>query len=214
MESGEGVVAIDRSEGAALLGLAAALGVAALVAGRAYRPAPPPRVERPPEAALISVHVTGEVLWPGLYVLKAGSRLQDAIFAAHGPTLIADLRKVNLAAPLRDGDRVVVPRLAQPPYPFEQARRSAHPPPARPRAPGPTPAGGIAGAGEPAEMVNVNTATAAELERLPGVGSVLARRIVEHREAKGLFRRLEDLQEVRGIGPKLFRRLEPYLRLE
>lgn len=214
MEPGEGVVAIDRSEGTALLGLAAALGVAAVIVGRAYRPAAPPRVERPPEAALISVHVTGEVLWPGLYVLKTGSRLQDAIFAAHGPTLIADLRRVNLAAPLRDGDRVVIPRIAQPPYPFEQARRAAHPPPAGVPAPGQTAVGNSTGAGEPTGTVNVNTATAAELERLPGVGSVLARRIVEHREAKGLFRRLEDLQEVRGIGPKLFRRLEPYLRLE
>ncbi|MDR7421677.1 MAG: ComEA family DNA-binding protein [Armatimonadota bacterium] len=207
-------MAIDRSEAIALFGLAAALGIAVVVASRAYRPVPPPRVEQPPDVALISVHVAGEVLWPGLYVLKAGSRLQDAIFAAHGPTLIADLRKVNLAAPLRDGDRVVIPRIAQPPYPFEQVRRVAHPPPGRRTAPGEALAGDAARAGEPVGTVNVNTATAAELERLPGVGSVLARRIVEHREAKGLFRRLEDLQEVRGIGPKLFRRLEPYLRLE
>ncbi|OFX33899.1 MAG: hypothetical protein A2Z07_02835 [Armatimonadetes bacterium RBG_16_67_12] len=62
--------------------------------------------------------------------------------------------------------------------------------------------------------MNVNTATAADLERLPGVGPVLARRIVEFREAKGLFRRLEDLQEVQGIGPKLYRRLVPLLRLD
>ena len=61
---------------------------------------------------------------------------------------------------------------------------------------------------------NVNTAAAADLERLPGVGPVLARRIVEFREAKGLFRRLEDLQEVQGIGPKLYRRLVPLLRLD
>jgi competence protein ComEA len=208
MHRAEGVVHIERSEGAALLGLAVAIGVAAVVVGRAYRSAPPIAVGSPPEAALISVHVAGEVLWPGLYVLKAGSRLQDAVFAAHGPTLIADLKRVNLAAALRDGDRVVIPRIAQPPYPFDQAARSSRPPP--PRAPGP----GTPLAGEPPATVNVNTATAAELERLPGVGSVLARRIVEHREARGLFRRLEDLQEVRGIGPKLYRRLESYLRLE
>jgi competence protein ComEA len=62
--------------------------------------------------------------------------------------------------------------------------------------------------------VNVNTATEADLERLPGIGPVLARRIVQHRESRGLFRRLDDLLEVEGIGPKLFRRLQPLLRLD
>src|SRR3972149_4044001 len=76
-----------------------------------------------------------------------------------------------------------------------------------PGSPGPSPAGEAPG------TVNVNTATAADLERLPGVGPVLARRIVEFREAKGLFRRLQDLQEVGGIGPKLYRRVEPVVGL-
>jgi competence protein ComEA len=62
--------------------------------------------------------------------------------------------------------------------------------------------------------VNVNTATADELDRLPGIGPVLARRIVEYREQHGLFRRLDDLLEVKGVGPRLLRRLESMLRLD
>lgn len=218
---------VQSPEAVALLGLAAALGLAAYNVLRAHRPPEPVPLTAPPAAMLISVHVAGEVVWPGLYVLKAGARVQDAIFAAHGPTVVADIKKVNLAAPLRDGDRVVVPRIVQPPYPFAEARRlervratpqtpreaPAGRPYSSPRGPGSSPAGEAA-AGEAPGTVNVNTATAADLERLPGVGPVLARRIVEFREANGLFRRLEDLQEVQGIGPKLYRRLAPLLRLD
>jgi competence protein ComEA len=205
---------VQSPEAVALLGLAAALGLAAYNVVRSHRPPEPVPLAAPPAATLISVHVAGEVVWPGLYVLKAGARVQDAIFAAHGPTVVADIKKVNLAAPLRDGDRVVVPRIVQPAYPFAAARGSSQPPrgagqPDSSRAPpDPSPAGETPG------MVNVNTATAADLERLPGVGPVLARRIVEFREAKGLFRRIEDLQEVQGIGPKLYRRLAHLIRLD
>lgn len=198
----EGVTTIERSDQLALAGLAAALVLASGAAIRAGRPAGPLPVSGPSVPAQISVHVVGEVTWPGMYVLPPGARLQDAILAAHGPTLIADLRRVNLASQLRDGDRVVVPRIIQPTYPFPPARRPGVREEAAPSE------------GERASTVNVNTATAADLERLPGIGPVLARRIVEHREAKGLFRRLDDLLEVQGIGPKLFRRLEPLLRLE
>ena len=173
-------------------------------------------VSTPAAPARIRVHVVGEVVWPGSYLVNAGTRVQEAILAAHGPTPIADLNRVNLAAVLRDGDRVLVPRIVQPPYPFHLAPRAAtlreRPPGARPtQHPHSSPQ---QGAGEPPSTVNVNTATEADLERLPGIGPVLARRIVQHREATGLFRRLDDLLEVEGIGPKLFRRLQPLLRLD
>jgi len=187
-------------------------------------------VSTPAAPARIRVHVVGEVVWPGSYLVRAGARAQEAILAAHGPTPIADLNRVNLAAVLRDGDRVVVPRIVQPPYPFHLApraatldggsrRRGPAPPPARPTPTAPNGTTGTQpplhhGAGEPPSTVNVNTATEADLERLPGIGPVLARRIVQHREARGLFRRLDDLLEVEGIGPKLFRRLQPLLRLD
>jgi competence protein ComEA len=204
---------LDRIKQMALVGAAAALGIAAFIllrAGGGGVPEPA-LVATPAAPAQIKVDVVGEVVWPGLYVLGAGARVQDAIFAAHGPTYIADLKRVNLAAVLRDGDRVVIPRIIQPTYPFSDAPMSATLG-ARPTTP-PKPSK-ASPAGETLSAVNVNTATAADLERLPGVGPVLARRIVEHREARGLFRRLDDLLEVEGIGPKLFRRLKPLLRLD
>lgn len=193
-----------RTDLAALAGLAAVLGLAVVVFARGSRAPGPVALTTPPPAAPVRVHVAGEVSWPGVYVLPAGSRVQDAILAAHGPTPLADLRRLNLAAPVRDGDRVAVPRIVQPPGPWEGVRPN----------PGTAGPDAATAAGEPPPLVNVNTATAAELERLPGIGPVLARRIVEHREASGLFRRLEDLREVKGIGPKLYRRLEPLLRLD
>jgi competence protein ComEA len=152
----------------AVAGTVVALVAAGVVVVRANRPPVPVRITAAEPDPVIKVHVAGEVVWPGLYILNAGSRVQDAIRAAHGLTYAADLTRVNLAAP----------------------------------------------AGEPMHTVNVNTATAADLERLPGVGPVLARRIVEQREAKGLFRQLDDLLQVKGIGPRLLARLRPRLSLD
>ncbi|MGQ0571810.1 MAG: helix-hairpin-helix domain-containing protein [Armatimonadota bacterium] len=204
---------MERSEALALAGLGTAVVVAVVVVIRANRPPEPIKVTTSVAAAQISVHVVGEVVWPGLYVLKAGARVQDAIFAAHGPSYIADLRGVNLAAPLRDGDRVVIPRIIQPTFPLvvEKMRPGTS---ARPPTPPPPAVVGTPVAGEPLGAVNVNIATAEDLERLPGIGPVLAHRIVEFREARGLFRRLEDLLEVKGIGAKLFHRIRPLVRLE
>jgi competence protein ComEA len=208
----------------ALGGVVVALAVAAALIVRSNRAPTPVQVTAAEPDAYIKVHVTGRVIWPGLYELKAGSRTQDAIWAARGPTYDADLARLNLAAPLRDGDRVVVPKIVvpapepepRPPVPLRSGR-SAAPAAVTERAG----AGGGAArsdtapaAGEPAPAVNVNIATAADLERLPGVGPVLARRIVEHREAKGLFRQLDDLLQVKGIGPRLYARLKPHLSLE
>jgi competence protein ComEA len=204
---------LDRTRRLALVGAAAVLAAAAIILARpdGDRASLPVPVATPAPLEQIKVDVVGEVIWPGLYILNAGARVQDAVFAAHGPTYVADLRRVNLAAVLRDGDRVVIPRIIQPAYPFRDAPMSAdldHP--------SATPRRSSKGsqAGEAPAAVNVNTATAADFARLPGVGPVLARRIVEHREARGLFRRLDDLLEVDGIGPKLLRRLEPLLRLD
>jgi len=202
--TGTGVVAISRAEQIALAALGAAL-LVAIFAIVAYQRAPEPVVVATPAAPpTIKVHVVGEVVWPGQYLLRAGAHVQDAILAAHGPTLIADLNRINLAAVLRDGDRVVVPRIVQPPYPFPTRR--THPP--APESPSKVEGG------EHGRTVNVNTATAEDLERLPGIGPVLARRIIAHRDQQGLFRTLDDLIEVQGFGRKLLRRLEPVLRLD
>ncbi len=201
---------VERSEVVALLGLGAALALAVLIFARSGRAPAQVAITEPDPPARVGVHVVGEVVWPGLYHLPAGSRIQDAVLAAHGPTHTADLGRINLAAPLRDGDRIVIPRIERPL------------PPCVPKDPPPPGARSYGGqvrpearpAGETVSSVNVNTAGAEELERLPGIGPTLARRIVEHRQARGLFRRIEDLLEVKGIGPRLLRRLAPFLRLD
>ncbi|MDR7481370.1 MAG: ComEA family DNA-binding protein [Armatimonadota bacterium] len=187
------------------------------VASRSAR-APAPVVITTPRAPMpVRVHVAGEVVWPGLYALSPGARVQDAIAAARGPTLLADLDQLNLAAVLRDGDRVLIPRRTPTPpsaaFPGGDAspRRRAPCGPPRPAGPAQRPR---SPAGVPGRPVNVNTASADDLERLPGVGPVLARRIVHDRQTRGPFRRVEDLERVRGIGPGLVRRLRPLVRLD
>lgn len=138
----------------------------------------------------VTVHVTGRVRQPGVQELPAGSRVADAVAAAGGTTAGADLERVNLARKLLDGEQVQVPAKGQP---------LAAPPPA----PG-TPAGpGEAGPTQ-VQPLDLNTATAEQLEALPGVGEVTAQRIIDHR-AKRPFRSVEDLLDVEGIGE---RRLE------
>jgi len=215
-------MAISRAEQLALAGFGVALLAVVFVIVANQRVPAPVVVATPSAPATIKVHVVGEVVWPGQYLLPAGAHVQDAIFAAHGPTLIADLNRVNLAAVLRDGDRVVIPRIVQPPYPFPAAGRPSPgraTPSSRPSVDRRThpPAGGVPSKGEGGEhdrTVNVNTATAEELDRLPGIGPVLARRIVAYREQQGLFRRLDELLKVEGFGRKLLQRLEPALRLD
>jgi competence protein ComEA len=138
-----------------------------------------------PSAADLVVHVAGAVMAAGVYELSAGARVVDAIEAAGGAVEGADLSAINLAAVLADGERVYVP------LPGETPPAVVSP-------------GGLGVSGIGADgRVNVNTADAAELETLPGVGAVLAGRIIDFRTANGPFQQLGDLGEVSGIGPKI-----------
>ena len=176
-------VALSPPRRRALAG--AALLVAALVLGGRYlaeagAPAasrPPERVTlaRAPAAPQVLVHVVGAVRRPGLYRLKEGARVADALELAGGPAPKAELALVNLAAPVADGTQVVVPR------------RGAQ-------------AAAVAGAA-PSGPVQLNSATAEQLDALPGIGPVTAERIVEYRQAHGAFRSVEELDAVPGIGP-------------
>lgn len=139
----------------------------------------------PGGTTLLLVHVAGEVRAPGVVQLEEGARVVDAIEAAGGATSGAVLSSVNLAAEVRDGSQIVVPS------------RDA------PRAPG------TAGDG----LVAINTATSSELEALPGVGPVLAGRILDHRDEFGAFDTVEDLLDVSGIGESILARLRPFIRL-
>lgn len=142
--------------------------------------------------APVVVHVTGAVASPGVVELPAGSRVDDAVSAAGGATADADLAAVNLARPAVDGEQIHVP------VPGEEPVVA----PPGPQPGGTTPSGSGTATGTAAGgAVDINTADAAALDTLPGVGPAIAQRIVEHREANGPFRSVDDLQDVPGIGP-------------
>ena len=157
----------------------------------AVRAAPPAaaRVERPGDAVV--VHVAGAVRDPGVYRLRRGARVRDAVARAGGASRRADVHAVNLAARVEDAQQVVVP-----------SRPSAAA--AAAGAAGPAGAGGATAAGAPgaAAPVRLSTATLEQLDTLDGVGPALAQRIIDARQRRGGFSRLEDLAEVPGIGPK------------
>jgi competence protein ComEA len=165
--------------GRALLGRSgppAPAGAAAVAAQTALEAAP---AESAPAEPPLVVDVVGAVRRPGLYRLPAGSRVDDAVRRAGGPTRKAAIELVNLAAPLADGQQVVVP--AQP-----QAA-----------------AGGAvaAGAAQASGPVHLNSATVEELDTLPGVGPVTAQKIVDYRTEHGPFRSVDELDAIPGIGP-------------
>ncbi|MBA3427726.1 MAG: helix-hairpin-helix domain-containing protein [Actinobacteria bacterium] len=169
----------------ALLALLAVAGRTLAGAGASAPVAQTGLVPEPAGAApRIVVHVTGAVARPGLYRLKEGSRVADAVARAGGATGKADTAAVNLAAPLADGIQVLMPsRVAG------GAGAAA--------AAGGSGAGG-AGSGVP---ISLSSATIAELDTLPGVGPVTAQKIVDHRAAHGAFSSVDDLDAIPGIGP-------------
>jgi competence protein ComEA len=149
-------------------------------AGTAADPAPTTTTAPPAVVA----HAAGAVQAPGVYRLEPGARAGDLVAAAGGAAPDADLQQLNLAAPVADGERVYVPRVGE-----------VAPPPVA----GAT-GGGPAGEGAADGPVNLNTATAEQLEELPGVGPAIAAAILDERERRGRFATVDDLLDVRGIG--------------
>ena len=130
---------------------------------------------------VVLVHVAGAVVEPGVYELVGDARVRDAIVAAGGPTGAADWNALNLAAPVVDGVKVYVPMVGE-----EVA----------------APLTVLSGPGtQPVTPIDVNAATASELESLPGVGPATAMAIVDERERNGPFLDADDLERVPGIGP-------------
>lgn len=136
----------------------------------------------PPEG--LYVHVLGEVVTPGLYIVDQDARLVDALAAAGGTLDSADLQAVNLARPLSDGEQIVVPKIGA-----EAATDAA--------------SGGAGGEAASDGVLNLNTADQAALETLPRIGPALAQRIIDWRDENGRFRSVDDLLAVPGIGEKL-----------
>ena len=135
------------------------------------------------------MHVVGAVRAPGVVHLPGGARVADAVAAAGGAEPDADLARVNLARVLADGEQVVVPR------------------PGDAVAPAPTAVPGAGGT-----LLDLNSAGLADLDALPGIGPVLAQRILDRRQ-KQLFTSVDELGEVSGIGPTLLDRLRPLVHV-
>lgn len=162
----------------AAVALGIVLGVAAL---RVFddRSAPPIIVRDAAQSRTISVQVSGEVAAPGVYDLDPDARLEDAIRAAGGATSDADLAALNLARRVRDGEDIEIPRIR------------------------PTPGPGTPVAEDGDERININTATADELDTLPGIGPALADAIIEYRETSGPFGSIDELARVPGISARM-----------
>jgi competence protein ComEA len=156
-----------------------------------------------PAAVEVVVHAAGAVARPGVYRLAGGARVTDLLDAAGGAAPEADLDRLNLAALLVDGDRVFVP------VPDQEV-----PPVAGGGAPAAGSQAGTGGAGpSPAGPIDLNAATAADLDALPGVGPSTAEAILAERERRGGFRAVEDLLEVRGIGDAKLAALRDLVRV-
>ncbi|MFF3856781.1 helix-hairpin-helix domain-containing protein [Micromonospora sp. NPDC002575] len=140
------------------------------------------------------VAVAGKVRRPGLVRVPAGARVGDAVQAAGGALPGVDVALLNPARKVADGELILVGVTAPPGQPG-----------AAPAAPG-QPAGG--GPAAPAGLINLNTATLAQLDTLPGVGPVLAQRILDHRDRTGGFRSVGDLRQVEGIGDSRYEQLK------
>lgn len=149
----------------------------------------------------VVVQVVGQVRRPGVVTLRAGTRVQDAVAAAGGALPSADLAAVNLARLIIDGEQIQVPKPGQVMSPPAGAVGAS---PGGGGAPAGTTAGSAAGG-----VVNLNTADVGGLESLPGVGPVLAQRIIDWRTQNGRFTSVDELGEVSGIGEKVLARLRP-----
>lgn len=157
------------------------------------QPSPGPAPKEPQGSSQIVVDVSGKVRHPGIHRLPAGSRVADALRAAGGIKGSVDASGLNRARLLMDGELVVV----------------GGPAPQGATAPG---AAGGGAQGAPSGPVSLNSATAEQLETLPGVGPVLAQHIVEYRTEHGGFRSVDELREVNGIGDRRFSDLQPLVR--
>ena len=147
-------------------------------------------------AGVLVIDVEGKVRRPGLVRLPGGSRVADAIVAAGGPAPGAALMRINLARPLSDGEQVIAPGPSDP-LPATDSSGSGS-------------AAGTTGGTGPLDL---NSATQVQFEALPGVGPVLAGRIIEWRSSHGRFTGVDELGEVTGIGDKLLERLRPLVRV-
>lgn len=148
-----------------------------------------------PTSQPLVVDISGEINQPGIYQLPPGSRLKDAVEISGGITSQADLSTLNLAAPLKDGQKVEIP-----------ARKSVNQ------------AAGFSPSAQPIStgsgLININTARVEELEQLPGIGAVKANAIIAYRNEHGRFSAIHEIQNVTGIGSALFEQIQNLICVE
>jgi competence protein ComEA len=161
--------------------------------------ATPPAMPSEPE---ILVHVLGAVHRPGVVTLPPRARVAEAIKKAGGLTRAADPDQLNLAQLLTDGQQIVIGSRAHPTGLVRDGSGA-----------GAAPGGGTGSGGGSSVVIDLNSATVAQLDQLPGVGPVTADRILAWRSAHGRFGKVEELQEVDGIGPKTYAQIAPHVRI-
>ncbi len=192
---------LDRYRGILFFGLIV-VALAAVVLFQLLRPSsqpiilststPLPSPEATPTARPLRVYVSGAVQHPDVYTLPPDSIVKDAMLAAGGPAGDADLDRINLAASVADGQQIYVPSQGEGDLPVQP----------------------LSGQRSSDFRVNINTADAAALETLPGIGPALAQRILDYRQAHGPFLRVEDIMEVSGIGKATFEKLSDQITTE
>lgn len=168
------------------------------------------RTKPPAGTGKVIFHVAGCVKSPGVYTLPAGSRVIDAIRAAGGETAGADLQSLNLAAPIEDGSKIVVTPLSSRSAAGSQSARTSR----NDRPSSWQSSSGVEKLRNPGDgVVHINSADANELQRLPGVGPATAQSIIEYRDKVGRFSTVDQLDDVKGIGPKKLQKMRPFLAL-
>lgn len=185
-----------------LIGVMAGFVLAGVLVFVSRAPAGEPIVLRPaPTSAPIAVHVIGAVPRPGLYNFPEGARVQDAIDAAGGLFAEANANGLNLAALLEDGQQLDIPYV-----PGSEPTQSVNLPSSDETAtPNPN-------SGE--DLININTASLAELDTLPGIGLITAQKIIDYRTVNGPFQTIEDIMNVAGIGPSTFEGLQDRITVD
>lgn len=165
------------------------------------RSGPPIVIEDPRADAMIVVAVRGAVASPAVYELAGDARVQDVLIAAGGPAPDADVAGINLARRVEDEDELVVPAVAPTPDPAQPAETDPAPS---------VPAEDVADD----STVNLNVASVADLDQLPGVGPVLAQRIIDYRDEHGPYRTADDLEAVQGISARMVDELRALVSVE
>ena len=155
-------------------------------------------------ATELTVHIAGAVKTPGVYQLHIGARINDGVVAAGGATAQADLDSVNLAMLLSEGEQIYIPKRNDKPHIIVQPRFTSS---------SNLNSSNSATNNELQISININTATAIELEQLAGVGPSTAKAIIEFRQKNGGFKTVEDLLNVRGIGPAKLSEILPQARV-